>query len=59
VKKITVSRSLFARLIGTAEDLKDCLINACEGFDEDEQISEEEIAEWEALLAEANEALEE
>lgn len=58
MKTITIPRSLFARLIGLAEDLKESLINACEGFDEDEQVSEEEIEEWEQLLEEANDALE-
>lgn len=57
MKTITVSRSLFARLTGMAEDLKESLMNVCEGFEDDEQISREEIEEWEQLLEQANAAL--
>lgn len=54
---IQVSRSLFARLIGLAEDLKEIAVNACEDFEDDERISGEELEEWECLLTEANKAL--
>jgi hypothetical protein len=47
-------KELLAKVTGLAEHLKESLVNACEGFEEGEQVTEEEIEEWDALLEEAN-----
>lgn len=53
-QELAALRLALVKVTGLAEYLRDSLINACEGFEGEDQITDEELEEWKETISKAN-----
>ena len=53
-QELAALRQALVKVTGLAEDLRDSLINACEGFEDENRITDEELEEWDGTISAAN-----